>query len=305
MIFSELYSAYYNTVAEILAKAVEGEHSEKELAKVVAERAFGESFLTVLPSLKSGKWQLLHADMTTPVTHRPTMPLTLLEKRWLKAILLDPRIRLFAPEMEGMDGVEPLFTPADYRIYDQYSDGDPYEDEKYVACFRTLLAAVREKTPLKIEMINRRGNRVQANLIPLRIEYSEKDDKFRLICAGCRYGRTVNIARILSCKPYRGNSFTDTETEEEPKRFCELTLKIRNERNALERCMLHFAHFEKRAEQIDRMNYLLHIRYEQDDETEMVIRVLSFGPMVEVLSPENFRELIKERLKKQKICGLF
>ena len=140
---------------------------------------------------------------------------------------------------------------------------------------------------------------------PLRIEYSEKDDKFRLICAGCRYGRTVNIARILSCRPYRGNSFTDTETEEEPKSFCELTLKIRNERNALERCMLHFAHFEKRAEQIDRMNYLLHIRYEQDDETEMVIRVLSFGPMVEVLSPENFRELIKERLKKQKICGLF
>jgi hypothetical protein len=95
MIFSELYSAYYNTVAEILARLTEGECSEKELQGIVADRAFGESLLTVLPSLKSEKWQLVRGDLTTPICHRPTMPLTLLEKRWLKAISLDPRIRLF------------------------------------------------------------------------------------------------------------------------------------------------------------------------------------------------------------------
>ena len=45
MIFSELYSAYYNTIAAILSRIIEGEHSEKELQKIVAERAFGESLL--------------------------------------------------------------------------------------------------------------------------------------------------------------------------------------------------------------------------------------------------------------------
>lgn len=305
MIFSELYSAYYNTVAEILARIIDGERSEKELQRVVADRAFGESFLTILPSLKGEKWQLVCADMTTPLTHRPTMPLTLLQKRWLKAISLDPRIRLFDIAFEGLDGEEPLFTPEDYCIYDRYADGDPFEDEGYIARFRTILTALREKTPLKIEMRDRRGNRVQVNLLPERLEYSEKDDKFRLIARGCRYGKVVNLGRILSCKPYRGSAFSAPYDREEEKNICELTLKICNERNALERCMLHFAHFEKRAERIGNREYIVHIRYEKEDETEMVIRTLSFGPMVEVLAPAHFRNLIVERLKKQKICGLF
>ena len=56
MIFSELYSAYYNTVAAIIARILEGEHSEKELQRIVAERAFGESALTIMPALKGEKW---------------------------------------------------------------------------------------------------------------------------------------------------------------------------------------------------------------------------------------------------------
>ena len=59
-----------------------------------------------------------------------------------------------------------------------------------------------------------------------------------------------------------------------------ITLKVSRERNTLERCMLHFAHFEKRAEKTDD-HYLLHIRINSEDITELVIRVLSFGPMVE------------------------
>ena len=50
MIFSELYSAYYNAVAAILSRIIDGEHSEKELQKIVAERAFGESLLTIMMS---------------------------------------------------------------------------------------------------------------------------------------------------------------------------------------------------------------------------------------------------------------
>lgn len=74
MIFSELYSAYYNTVAAIISGIIDGEHSEKELQKIVAERAFGESALTIMPSLKSEKWQLVHSELTTSLEHNPTMP---------------------------------------------------------------------------------------------------------------------------------------------------------------------------------------------------------------------------------------
>ena len=122
MIFSELYSAYYNTIAAIISRIIEGERSEKELQKIVAERAFGESALTIMPSLKGEKWQLVHSDMTTSLEHKPTMPLTTLQKRWLKAISLDPRVKLFGVEFPELEDVEPLFTPSDYYVYDKYGD---------------------------------------------------------------------------------------------------------------------------------------------------------------------------------------
>ena len=82
-----------------------------------------------------------------------------------------------------------------------------------------------------------------------------------------------------------------------------ITLKVSEERNTLERSLMHFAHFEKRAEKIDD-HYLLHIKFNRDDEPEIVIRVLSFGPTVEVLGSENFKQLIINKLKSQKSCEL-
>ena len=54
------------------------------------------------------------------------------------------------------------------------------------------------------------------------------------------------------------------------------------------------------AQRLDEKQYRILIRYQQDDETEVVIRVLSFGPFVKVTEPESFVELIKSRLKMQK-----
>ncbi|MGN1047987.1 MAG: WYL domain-containing protein [Eubacteriales bacterium] len=301
MIFNELYSAYYNAVAKIITRILSGKADEKELNRIVCDNAFGESMLTVLPSLKSGKWQLVKRDMTTPIMHEPTMPLTLIEKQWLKAISLDPRIRLFGIKFDFLHDVEPLFTPYDYVVYDKYGDGDPYDDESYVEHFRTILSAIGNKQKLEIEMINRKGDTVSAVCIPERLEYSEKDDKFRLIAGGNRFAVTLNVARITKCKLFFGEIALNCTA---PKATCEtLTLKVSEERNTLERCMLHFAHFEKRAERSNGY-YLLHIKFQSDDEAEMVIRVLSFGPLVEVLEPQSFKNLIINKLKSQKNCGL-
>lgn len=301
MIFNEIYSAYYNTVAKIINAVLEGNKDEKHLSKIISENAFGESVLTVLPSLKSEKWQLLHADMTTPLRHKPTMPLTLTQKQWLKALSLDPRIKLFGIEFTGLDDVEPLFTEEDYYIYDKYSDGDPYDDEKYIEHFRTILSAMKNKQNLRIEMQGRRGNTIYSRCVPEALEYSEKDDKFRLITSGCRFVNTINISRITKCRIYNGE--TVIEPNPPTPTYEWITLKVKEERNTLERCLMHFAHFEKRAEKTDG-HYLLHIKFIKDDEAEMVIRVLSFGPTVEVLESESFKKLIISKLKSQKSCEL-
>ena len=302
MIFCELYSAYYNTVATIISAILDGEHSERELQKIVSEHAFGESVLTILPSLKSGKWQLVHPDMTTPLSHKPTMPLTALQKRWLKAISLDPRIRLFGVDFPGLEDVEPLFTPEDYCVYDKYGDGDPFEDAEYIRQFRVILEAIRQGSQIRFEMTNRKGNDMFVRCRPVRLEYSEKDDKFRVITAGWRAVSTVNLAKIRSCTHYTGTR--QSAGREREMLYDTVTVKVTDERNALERFMLHFAHFEKRAEKLDKKHYLVKIRYACDDQPEMVIRILSFGPMVEVIGSESFKQLIIEKLKKQLNCGL-
>ena len=106
----------------------------------------------------------------------------------------------------------------------------------------------------------------------------------------------------MSCDFYNGHGRLTNKPHEE--RIKDITLLITDERSALERSMMHFAHFEKQAERLDDDKYILHLKYYENDEREMVIRALSFGPCVKVLEPQSFVDLIKERLIAQKSCEL-
>ena len=304
MIFSELYSAYFNAVALILKQACDHPLSKAELRRIVNEKAFDESLLKIEPALLEERWQLLRPDGTTTLGHIPTMPLTTLQKRWLKAILLDPRIRLFpdlnAEELWAQLDAEPLFRPESICRFDQYLDGDPYEDENYIRHFRTILDAIHHRTPLRIEARNKNGEIRTFDIMPETLEYSEKDDKFRLYGRGRRY-QYINLARIVRCEAGGGEIAYEPEKENQlPQRTVEL--EVLNERNALERVLMHFAHFEKQAERLDQNRYRVQINYNAEDETEMLIRILAYGPLVKVTSPDSFADLIRDRLKRQMAC---
>ena len=302
MIFNEVYSAYYNTVAKIIRKILDGSANSDSIHRIIQENAFEESVSNILLAIREEKWQVITKKYQTPIKHIPTMPFTLLQKRWLKAILADERIKLFDLQIDGLDDIEPLFTKDDYRIYDKYLDGDNYADEEYVKRFKLILHAIHNKLPVKAEMINRKGNKVYTKFIPQRLEYSEKDDKFRVHTGGCRYITTINLARLTKCSLYDGPYKINAKRRDLIR--ASITILVKDARNALERTMLHFAHFEKQVEKIADKKYKVTIQYDSDDEPEMVIRVLSFGPLVEVVEPTDFRELIKNKLKKQQNCGL-
>ena len=302
MVFSELYSAYYNAVAEILRKASDHPVSRREITEITQKAAFSESMLSIVPALTGGKWQVLREDGTAVLDHPPTMPLTMLQKRWIKAILLDPRIRLFEEEIPELPEVEPLFTPEDVTVVDRYADGDPYEDEHYRRHFRLILNALKLKYPLNIEYRTGKGRTARTVLMPERLEYSEKDDKFRLIGEDERRLGVINVGRIISMRPFAGVLERPGHVKAAGK--ASVVFEVRDERNALERVLMHFAHFEKEAEKLDGEHYRVTVHYDRDDETEMVIRILSFGPLVRVTGPEDFVGLIRERLIRQKNLGL-
>lgn len=303
MMFSELYSAYYNAVAAILRQAVRHPVTKEELRTIIDAQAFSESVLSIEPALAGEKWQLLKQDGTTPLHYAPTMPLTLLQKRWLKAISLDPRMKLFDFDASGLEDVAPLFTADDIYLFDRYADGDPFEEEAYIQTFHLILDAVKNRRPLKIDLKNRQGARTRLKVMPEYLEYSEKDDKFRLITSGYRCGKIVNLGRILSCELLEGG-FCGYPQKPVMAADRHVVLALSDGRNALERVLLHFAHFEKEAQRLDETHYRITIRYQRDDETELLIRVLSFGPFLEVTEPESFVSLVKTRLEMQKSCEL-
>ena len=301
MIFSELYGTYYNTVAQILTAAADHPLRKDELRSIIEKYAFGESILNIEPAIAEERWQLLNPDGSTALKHTPTLPLTLLEKRWLKAIFRDPRIRLFTDETDCFPEVEPLFDLGDILIFDKYSDGDPYTDEGYIRNFRLAMDAVRNRYPLSIDTTNRKGSVTHTVLMPEYLEYSEKDDKFRLIGSGNRRAVTVNLGRIVHIEPY-DKPYKPSFGKGSKRETLTVRFELVDSRNALERVLMHFAHFEKQAEKLDDERYQVTLTYDKDDETEMVIRILSFGPMVKVTAPQRFADLIKERLISQKSC---
>ena len=215
MLFSEIYSAYYNTVASIISSAQKETLDSDTLFKIVKDSAFPESYITIGSALENGKWPLIKKDYTTNIKQIPTMPLSLLQKRWLKAICSDKRIRLLVNEdvlarlEKELESVEPLFTEKDFYLYDKYSDGDPYEDEVYIKNFRTVLEAVHQKKSIQVEYTGRFGQKKNFSCSPCKIEYSEKDDKFRVLSKVRNRHSILNIARINHCELTDNNNLSE------------------------------------------------------------------------------------------------
>ncbi len=301
MLFNEIYSSYFNVVADVLARACEGNLKESDINDIIAKKAFGESVLNIPSALKNQEWKLLTKDMETPLLSPPTMPLTTLQKQWLKALLNDPKIKLFNPSEEGLEDVEPLYRQEWIEYYDRYSDGDDFEDEQYIENFRLILQAFREYRKITVKFKGHRGQKLYRVCIPYKLEYSSKDDKFRLIAitdnGGGNGSVTVNLSRLKSVK-LLGQYPSEEYRPPEP-RMRELTVELVNERNCLERFMLHFSHLEKEAQKLDDTHYRVRLKYDRDDETEILIRIISFGAKVRVVYPQRFIKLIKERLEKQ------
>lgn len=306
MIFHEVYGCYYNAVAKLLSLAVQGKLTQDNLQKVVNEVAYEESFLNIVPAIKSEEWQLIDQNYDTPVTNIPQMPMTILQKRWLRTIIADPRVKLFIDYLnddepsewdilnECLEGIEPLFYPEDIVYFDRYLDGDPYEDPTYIKNFHIIVKAIRQKQKVRIHFA---GAKTIRNDIcaPLKIEYSDKEDKFRVLCG---WGaKTINMGRIIECELLEEHFSKRFKVSHGVSEVMEFDLI--NERNTLERAMLKYAHYKKEVMRNDDGTYHVRLEYDLEDETDVVIQIMSFGNNVKILAPDRFIRELSRRMSKQ------
>lgn len=289
MIFDEIYSVYYNTLNKLLGMAIEGSLDEESFRSVINDNAFDESILHIEKEISDEKWNILTKDFYTPINNHPTDEVTILQKRFLKTISNDPRFKLFSDIT--YDDVEPLYNLNDIIYFDQFNSSDNFEDPEYIKNFRTIIEIIKNGGSCNITFITGSGKQRKVFLIPQKIEYSKKDDKFRILSN--RY--IVNFSSIISIeltdKKRTRRHYIKKET---------VDVIIYDKRLALERAMIAFSSFKKETERIDDNTYRMKLTYHREDETELLIRILSFGPMLKVIGPDNFVKLIIERLESQR-----
>jgi len=317
--FHEIYSAYFQVVRKILLDAGKKPLSRKEMEEISKAYASPESALVILPKLtKDGAWSsLLQEEENQLYTSKCTgkkPPLTHLQKAWLKTLLPDPKFRLFFTDQEladlaqNLESEQPLFSLRDFHYFDQYRDGDHYEDPAYRQVFQTILSALEKRRPLFAAYESAKGREQTLELLPCRLQYSGKDDKFRLLAVSLSHGRPrspyiLNAARIKACHLSRNpvpQRFDWDFSRFQAQAAHPVRIRIGNERNALERCMLHFANYEKHTTyEPETDTYLCDIYYDPADETELLIELLSFGPVIRILGPEAFLSQVRKRVKRQ------
>lgn len=133
--------------------------------------------------------------------------------------------------------------------------------------------------------------------IPLKIEYSDKEDKFRLLCVLNGKVYTINFARIVKCSLSKEKFSENIKVSEIPLRT--LVFDVIDKRKTLERAMMKFSHYKKEIEKIGEDSYKVVLKYDKDEETDVVIQLMSFGSYINVISPPKIKKEISRRLKRQ------
>lgn len=316
-IFSEIYGAYFRIAAKLLENEVT---DEKTVRETVQREGFRDSVLFLPQKLIPGSedWGLFsrgtEGELRRKTKNAPVKVLTKLQKMWLKAKLSDPRIRLFMDDetIAGLNGkladVSPLYTPSHFRVTDRYADSDDYLNERYISNFRNALKAVKRRSIMYIEFISGHGNRVSGKFVLLKMEYSPKNDKFRAYCYLLRNDKIkssglINIGRITHIVD-TGRIFRTPVSLDDyfSSRKCSspAVIRVTTSRNGVERFMLEFASYEKHTvRDLETGEYTVELWYDRYDETELLIRLLSFGPVIEIMGPPHLREQAKQRIFRQ------
>lgn len=348
-LFDKIYGCYYQAVRHILWEASSAPIGEAQMTELSMRYGYLESSLTILPKLTGGGWPLLqrYTDGGRPLPQRDAgqktgatpdraqagsrpvytsrllhpetllpgrLPLTKLQRAWLKSLASDPRIHLFLTDQQirqldaWLAEDHPLYAQEDFYYFDQYQDGDDYRSLDYRGHFQLILRAIKEKKALCLAYENRRGEPQTFEAAPYQLQYSSREDKFRLRClrySGRAFCRDIllNVSRIKACHISRlpvpeGLTFPSSGTGRsaaEP-----VVIQISGERNSLERCMLHFADHEKHTHFDEATGtWICQIYHDPADETELLIQLLSFGPVIRILGPEPFLTQVRERVRRQ------
>ncbi len=315
-IYNEIYGLYYYMLDMILKKASDGPISITEINSIVSEYGFSESSIYFTPDVvsKEGYNLLRKCDCgyISALKYSPKEFLTSMQRRFIKSMLQDKKIHLFLDDemLSELNSIfmdeEPLFNLDNAVLTETAMDSDNYSDEKYIDNFKTILNAIRNGNALRIVFDTSKGLRKTMKIMPYKLEYGVRDDKFRLCGVSIFYERSksyvkINLGRIISITTLSQSFDIDFEAFIAQKRKAEpIEIEVSNIRNGIERVFIGLSNYERISSYDEETGKsTIKIYYGEDDEQELLILLLSFGPAIKVLGPPEFRDKFIDRIKRQ------
>lgn len=238
-----------------------------------------------------------------------TVPLTYWEIRWLKTVLNDKKISIFLSDETVNsilsilpDDIKPIDT--DKTIcFDRYH---PEENTLNKELYNLYLSALNNNTVIHIKHTDGAYTNSDKDYIPEYIEYSKRDDKFRLIVKDAVTGiqsRVLceNILEIsLTDKHYQSDSVCH-----EMEKYS-VTLSFKDVKNIPDRILSEFSPWEKTCEfNSETEVYKLTIYYYKHDEPGLIVRIMSYGGNIEITDKNHsiYLNIRKRLLEQQKLLA--
>ena len=173
-LFSEIFGCYYKTITEIVNNTP---INEEDVKNIIIKNGFEESYFHFLPLLKELPFLEKKGDKYySLLQNKIKMPLTTIEKSWLKAIYNNEKIKLFEHNLEEqLQDIAPIYQENIFKYYDKYSDGDDYENEKYISNFKKINYALENKEIVEITYKPpKQKEEITGYYLPIKIERSEE-----------------------------------------------------------------------------------------------------------------------------------
>lgn len=259
-------------------------------------------------------------------------PLTKIEVRWLMTVINDPLATVFlSPKqihaiMEALEKApfKPERLPFDaINYYDRYNHEKRFKEDanginikrqtsnKELICLRILYHAIGCGNKVKIAYKNWKGKKCYIMCDPLWIEYSRRDDVFRVsyIHNSMAAIRTINVPRIFYVTELQNKHFELKDRREQYDAILKETMTsikvefYQGTRNLPDRILTEFSLWEKRCVyDVSSKKYTMTLYYSMLDEKEIILRLLSYGPYIRIVADDDNHVLseIKRRIVKQR-----
>lgn len=328
-LFDEVKNRYFHIIFNVLNECKEG-ISKDHILKIVNEEEFqekviGKDFQTFEGLLlneyeDNENFNLIEEENSSYYPNIKGNPklavpvrLTNIEKMWLKNLLNEEfiqfvlsdntilKLKAALKDIEGANTSE-IIENTNKSILPDIEDLETYKDN-----FKILIKAMVNGKVINYCNVDKWGNEyLGKRALPVRIEYSVKDQRFRASMYSLDDNRPIMVNIFsLSHIELEENEKNKLDREAAIRKVHEsryskepIVLEVTDKKAAMERCFMSFSEMERCSRCIGEDKYEMKLFYYIFEEEEIIRKILSLGPYVKVISPQRIREEVVKRIRR-------